>query len=151
MKKIIAILLGVLAFAAVASAQPRALGLRGGPGGVELSYQHGFGSNFAEFDLGASFARYGTGIALQGFYDFVVANAGVVNFSVGPGAMLGVYGYNDGTTSTSVFTGGVGAQFGIEFELPSIPLNISLDWAPLYIFNGGMAWGNAAVGLRYRF
>jgi hypothetical protein len=51
MKKILVIALSLLALGAVASAQPRALGIRGGYG-AELSYQHGLGSNFLEADLG---------------------------------------------------------------------------------------------------
>ena len=51
MKKFIVVVLSVLAFAAVASAQPRALGIRAGYGG-EISYQHGGGAGFLEADLG---------------------------------------------------------------------------------------------------
>jgi len=145
MKKIIAILLGVLAFAAVASAQPRAIGLRAGYGG-ELSYQHAFGSNFLEADLG--FLGSAHGIYVTGIYDFVLAQAGIVNFYAGPGVQLGFYNY-DGVSS---FNAGIAGQLGLEFEIPSIPLNISLDWRPTYYFNyGGFGWQGFALGIRYRF
>ena len=51
MKKTILILVAILGLSFMAAAQPRALGVRAGYGG-ELSYQHGFGANFGEFDLG---------------------------------------------------------------------------------------------------
>ena len=51
MKKIILVAAMVLGFAVAASAQPRALGLKLG-WGAELSYQHGFGSDFLEANLG---------------------------------------------------------------------------------------------------
>ena len=48
MKKILIVVAALLGFAVVASAQPRALGVRAGYGG-ELSYQHYMGGeNFAE-------------------------------------------------------------------------------------------------------
>lgn len=145
MKKLIAILAGVLAFAAVASAQPRAIGIRAGYGG-ELSYQHSLGSNFLEADLG--FLGSAHGVYVTGIYDFVLAQAGIVNFYVGPGVQLGFYNY-DGVSS---FNAGIAGQLGLEFELPSIPLNISLDWRPTYYFNvGGFDWQGFALGIRYRF
>ena len=51
MKKIILVAAMVLGFAVAAVAQPRAVGLRGG-WGVEASYQHSFGENFLQADLG---------------------------------------------------------------------------------------------------
>ena len=144
MKKIIAILVGVLAFAAVASAQPRALGVRAGYGG-ELSYQHSLGQNFLEADLGF---LAGHGFYLTGVYDFVLANSGICNFYAGPGVQLGFYNHAE----ESGFNAGIAGQLGVEFEVPSVPLNISLDWRPVYYFNyGGFGWQGIALGIRYRF
>ena len=43
-------------------------------------------------------------------------------------------------------------QIGVEFEIPSVPLNLSLDWRPVYYFNyGGFGWQGIALGIRYRF
>ena len=145
MKKLIAILVGVLAFAAVASAQPRAIGVRAGYGG-ELSYQHALGSNFLEADLG--FLGSAHGFYLTGIYDFVLAQAGIVNFYVGPGVQLGFYNFD----GVSRFNAGIAGQLGMEFEIPSIPLNLSLDWRPTYYFTGGgFGWQGFALGIRYRF
>lgn len=143
MKKFIAILAGVLAFAAVASAQPRAIGLRAGYPVGELTYQHSLGANFAEADLGV----FGNGVNLVGVYDFVFANANIFNFYVGPGALLGLYSSNDELK----FNAGIVAQLGAEAAIPSVPINISLDWRPTIIAVGGPVWGGVAIGIRYRF
>lgn len=144
MKKILVVVLSVLAFAAVASAQPRALGVRAGYGG-ELSYQHYAGSNFVEADLGF---LAGNGFYVTGIYDFVLGEAGPFNFYAGPGAQLGFYDYGD----DSGFNAAIVGQLGMEFQIPSAPINISLDWRPAFNFcYGGFGWNGFALGLRYRF
>ena len=144
MKKLIAILVGVLAFTAVASAQPRALGVRAGYGG-DLSYQHTTGPGFIEADLGF---LAGHGFYVTGVYDFILANSGICNFYVGPGVQLGAWTDKD----ASGFNLGVVGQLGVEFEIPSIPMNVSLDWRPAFYFmHGGFGWDGFALGLRYRF
>ncbi|MBR5076606.1 MAG: hypothetical protein IKX28_06335 [Bacteroidales bacterium] len=144
MKKVLAILVAVFAFVAVASAQPRALGVRAGWGG-ELSYQHGTGAGFLEADLGFLAAN---GFYVTGIYDFILGSSGICNFYAGPGVQLGFYNHAE----ESGFNAGIAGQLGVEFEIPSVPLNISLDWRPVYYFNyGGFGWQGIALGLRYRF
>lgn len=146
MKKFIAILAGVLAFAAVASAQPRAVGLRAGFPVGELSYQHSLGANFVEADLGLHFGT-NSSIGLTCMYDFVFYNANIFNFYVGPGASLGFYSVNDKLK----FNAGIVAQLGVEAEIPSVPINISLDWKPTIVSVAGTYWDGIAIGIRYRF
>ena len=75
MKKTLIIIASLLAFAVVASAQPRAIGVRAGYG-AELSYQHNLGSeNFLEVDLGWSFSSAGY-FNVAAAYDFSVAPVG---------------------------------------------------------------------------
>ena len=145
MKKVLAILLAAFAFVAVASAQPRALGVRAGWGG-ELSYQHGGGAGFLEADLG--FLGNAHGFYVTGIYDFILGSAGICNFYAGPGLQLGFYNYAD----NSGFNAGIAGQLGVEFEIPSVPLNFSLDWRPVYYFQyGDFGWQGIALGIRYRF
>jgi hypothetical protein len=145
MKKLIIALVGLFAFVAVASAQPRALGLRVGYGG-ELSYQHGVPSGFFEADLG--FLGNAHGFYVSGMYDFIFASSGIANFYVGPGVQLGVYNHEH----ASDFNAGIGGQLGVEFEIPTIPLNLSLDWRPIYYFQQDVfGWQGIALGIRYRF
>ena len=80
MKKVLILMVAVLGFAVAATAQPRAIGARVGYGG-EFSYQHSFGSNFGELDLG----WYAHNFDVVGIYDFVLAGSGLCNFYLGPG------------------------------------------------------------------
>jgi len=148
MKKIIVVALSVLAFTLAASAQPRAIGIRGGYG-VEFSYQHSIDKNFIEGDLGWS----PKAINLVAAYDFVFAQAGIVNFYVGPGAQLGIYSSEDSSgKKISALNLGILGQIGFECQIPSIPLNVSIDWRPVFNFvNGGFCPFYGALGLRYRF
>lgn len=146
MKKFLAIAVALVAFAAVAAAQPRAIGIRAGYGG-ELSYQHSIGSNFAEFDLGL----FGHSAAISGIYDFIIAGDGNFNFYAGPGARLGTWVGKDYTG----FDLGIAAQVGLEYNF-SFPMQISIDWKPVFHFIGddgykGFDAYGAALGLRYRF
>lgn len=146
MKKFIAIVAAALCFAAVASAQPKAIGLRIGYG-AEISYQHTLGgSNFLEADLGWALGQNG-GLDLGLSYDFTVAPLGPLNFYVGPSAQAWL-GFGENT----VFGLGVGAQIGLEYTF-SFPLQLSLDWRPTFFFIPGTAfgWNSIALGIRYTF
>ena len=149
MKKIIVIALSLVAFAAVASAQPRALGIRA-TYGAELSYQHTLGgSNFAEFDLGWA---GNSGFNLAGIYDFIIGGSDNFNFYAGPGADLSVYKYTDGDKDKTGLGLGIAGQLGMEYNF-NIPLTLSLDWRPVFNFigNTGFGWQSIALGIRYRF
>ncbi|MBP5625319.1 MAG: hypothetical protein J6W98_00195 [Bacteroidales bacterium] len=144
MKKIVAILAGVLAFAAVASAQPRAFGVRLGYG-AEVSYQHTLGNDFGEVDLGVVGPN---GFYVSGIYDFNLGSAGILNFYAGPGVQIGA------ATADNVFyfNAAIVGQIGTEIELDSAPVNFSLDWRPaIYLNGGGFGWTGFALGIRYRF
>ena len=71
--------------------------------------------------------------------------AGIANFYVGPGVMAGLHN----NIAPDVHLGG---QLGVEFELPSIPMNISLDWRPGFSFMyNHIVWTTFGLGIRYRF
>lgn len=153
MKKIIAIALSVLAFAAVVSAQPRALGVRfGGAGvngfgyGAELSYQHTGGPGFLEVDLGWSSVGINGTLA----WDCIFASVDNFNFYIGPGVNAGLYDAGDKSTA---FNLGVVGQLGAEYQFGTIPFNISLDWRPAFYVLPGTHFSpfGAALAFRYRF
>ena len=150
MKKIIVLLTALLICGAVASAQPRAAGVRAGYG-VDLSYQHYLGDNFAEFDLGFGFGR--KGFVLTGLYDFIIASAGSVNVYAGPGAQVGIY--NKVNAEGNKYWGldfGLAGQIGAEYQFSELPLNISLDWRPVFNFLGQrFGWDSLCLGIRYSF
>ena len=141
MKKFIMVIAAVLCLSSAAFAQSRALGVRA-TYGAELSYQHSIGSNFVEADLG----WFKNGFYLTGVYDFVFASEGNFNFYAGPGAAVGFY--ND--SETSGINLGIAGQLGLEYNF-NIPLQLSLDWRPVFNFiHGGFGWEGIALGLRYR-
>ena len=142
MKKIFAVVVAVFAFVALASAQPRALGVRVGWGG-EVSYQHTLGAeNFLEVDAGWGANALSVGAA----YDFQIAPVGPFGFYAGPSAQVWMGGDDD-------FVLGVGAQVGLEYIFPSFPLQISLDWRPVFdlIPSTGFGWQSVGLGIRYAF
>lgn len=142
MKKFIMVIVAVLCLSSAAFAQSRALGVRA-TYGAELSYQHSIGSNFVEADLG----WFKNGFYLTGVYDFVFASEGNFNFYAGPGAAVGFY--ND--SETSGINLGIAGQLGLEYNF-NIPLQLSLDWRPVFNFiHGGFGWEGIALGIRYRF
>ena len=142
MKKFIMVIAAVLCLSSAAFAQSRALGVRA-TYGAELSYQHSIGSNFVEADLG----WFKNGFYLAGVYDFVFASEGNFNFYAGPGAAVGFY--ND--SETSGINLGIAGQLGLEYNF-NIPLQLSLDWRPVFNFiHGGFGWEGIALGIRYRF
>ncbi len=142
MKKILLIAALVLGFAAAASAQPKALGIRGGYG-VELSYQHYIGgSDFIEADLGLGDFKYFNAAAT---YNFSIAEFGDgFKFYAGPGVALGLGEY---------LHLGIAGQAGIEYNF-SFPLQLSLDVRPqLGLVNQAFGiWGwYPHLGIRYQF
>ena len=146
MKKTLILIAAILGFAVVASAQPRAIGVRAGYGG-EFSYQHGFGSSFGELDLG----WWHNHINLVGIYDFILGGNGQVNVFIGPGAQLSIW--NDEPARTSRANVGIAGQFGVEWNIPQIPLQLSVDWRPVFFFlnDGGFGYDSVGLGIRYRF
>ena len=145
MKKLILVVAAVLGLAVVAAAQPRAIGVRAGYG-AELSYQHTLGgNNFAELDLGWNSGAISAGLA----YDFQVAPLGPLNFYAGPQVALGLYAGGE----TTVFSLGAGVQLGLEYCFDQIPLQLSLDWKPTFMFVPATAfgWQSIALGIRYLF
>ena len=149
MKKIVTIIAAVLCFAAVASAQPRAIGVRA-TYGAELSYQHTLGgANFVEADLGWA---GNVGFNLAGIYNFVIGSVNNFNFYAGPGAALSLYSYTQDETAKTGLGLGIAGQLGAEYEF-AIPLTLSLDWRPVFNFlgNTGFGWHSIALGIRYRF
>lgn len=147
MKKTLVIIASLFAFAVVASAQPRALGVRAGYGG-ELSYQHGLGSaSFLEVDLGWTVGSINAAAA----YDFSLTNLGPFGLYAGPAADIWLVSAN--SESNGAIGLGAGAQVGLEYFFDAIPLQISLDWRPMFnlIPATGFGWQSLALGLRYAF
>lgn len=148
------------AFAAIAVAQPRAIGGRIGYG-FEVSYQHGLGeSNMVNIDLGLPGF---VGVEAAATYDWINPGGheipwneqGSWNWYAGVGAGVGFYGFD----YPSAFVGAAG-RIGIEYNF-WFPLQLSLDYRPIIgvgfyptgvnINYDGLYAGGIALGVRYLF
>lgn len=160
MRRFLLILIAALASVFIASAQPKALGLRVGMD-CQLSYEHNMrgGSDFLEADLGVEFVYgYAVGLNAAAGYNFMIAQPewtqkGQWGFYAGPAIKAGY-----------LWIGGylaVGAQVGLEYNF-DFPLQLSLDIRPAagVAFEGGTCrlYGAEAIlgsipclSLRYRF
>lgn len=155
MKKIIVLVISALVSAA-AIAQPRAIGGRLGVG-VDLSYQHYLGNDFAEIDFGYNM---GTGFGLTGIYEFVIAqpdwtSKGTWDFYAGPGISVGTL------FKPMPLAVGVTGQAGLSYTF-WFPLQLSFDLRTSFgvgvtpdgaIFNvSGLLFGFVpTLGIRYSF
>ena len=143
MKKILLIAAMVLGFAVAASAQPRAIGLRGGVGLANVTYQHSMGTNFLEAGLGL----YDSAFSVEGVYNFMLAqpswtSRGEWGVYAGPGANV--------VLGNSVFDIAVVGQVGLEYTF-WFPLQLSIDVRPPFGLNNGFSGFYPALGIRYRF
>ena len=147
MKKVLAILLVCFAVAAAVNAQDKAVGLKFGSYGVEVSGQMAMGdANRIEANL-----SFMGGLGLNGYYQWVkdlpaLGSAWKWYYGGGAGIALG----------SGYFGLGVGGQAGLEFDLqsvvPSLPLQLSLDATPTINIIGGFGFGvGGGLGVRYRF
>ena len=160
MKRFGLIVFIMAAFAAIAVAQPRAIGGRIGYG-VEVSYQHGLGeNNMVSVDLGLPGFL---GVEAAATYDWLNPGGltipwneqGSWNWYAGVGAGVGFYGF----AAPTGFVGAAG-RIGIEYNF-WFPLQLSLDYRPVIgaWFNGygagfnydGLYAGGIALGVRYLF
>ena len=137
MRHSLLILIAAFASLFMASAQPKALGLRAGMD-CQLSYEHSIkgsqhapeimtSGDFIEVDLGVEFIYgYAVGMNAAAGYNFMIAQPkwtqkGQWGFYAGPAVKLGY-----------LWVGGylaVGAQVGLEYNF-DIPLQLSLDIRP---------------------
>ena len=148
MKKFFLVAAMVLGFAVAASAQPRALGAKFG-WGLDLSYQHGFGADFLEVDLGLNNFN---ALNVAGVYNFMIAqpnwtSRGTWGFYAGPGAGVGL-ALGDVNYFALSAAGMVGLEYTFDF-----PLQISLDFRQ-HIglgFGGHGVWYPSSVGLSFRY
>ncbi len=156
MKKLL-ILVALIAMSVVAvNAQKRAMGARLGYG-LEFSYQQNMGEkNMLEIDAGLPGFL---GVEAAATYDWLFPitswqEAGSWNWYAGVGAGAGYnwwWGYG--------FVG-VAGRIGVEYNF-DFPLNLSLDWRPIFgprfgsgnigFYDGGLYYGAIAWGIRYRF
>ena len=152
MKKLLLVLVAVVAMSVTANAQNN-LGVRlgGGQGyNAELSYQHGLGSNRLELDLGWGSSDDHTNFSLTGIYQWMGTISGDFGWYAGVGAHLGYWSYKNSGSDIAIAIAG---QAGIEYSFSAVPIQLSLDIRPrLYLIpDTDFWWGDIALGIRYKF
>ncbi len=156
MKKIIIAIVAVFAMSTVASAQFSGIGVRlgGGQGyGAELSTLWNFG-NRVEIDLGWDTGDHYTGFSLTGIYQWQGEIGSGFGWFAGVGARVAYWswesGYGDSDSDIALALAG---QAGLEYQFPSIPIQVSLDIRPAFylIPDTDFHWGDIALGIRYIF
>ena len=164
MKKLICSIILIAGTAFAVNAQTisdNALGLRLGDSGgfgAEISYQRAVGANNnrLELDLGIRDDDHFNAFQLTGIYQWVWNIDGGFNWYAGPGAGIGFYNFdeefptdNENQNETYFFIAG---DVGIEYNF-DIPLMLSLDFRPEFVFNDyddDMDF-DIALGIRYQF
>ena len=154
-KQLLSLLL--LALVAVANAQisgyKDAIGVKYFP--TSLSYKHFVNDKNAVEGL---FYLWTYGVRATGLYQFYNPLKGFdldnLNWYWGVGAHAHFWNnhwstiYPGRSSSASI---GVDAVLGVDFKVPNIPLNVSIDWQPSLNLTGytGGFWGWGGVGIRY--
>jgi len=155
MKKTIIVLVAILGLAAVASAQPRALGVRMGifDGGLcQISYEHSTkADDFVQLDLGGFSKSGSTCFDLCGTYNWMIAkpdwtDVGEWGFYLGAGASIGTYMDDD----NSEMRLGILGQAGLEYTF-TFPLQLAADIRPYINFGGAGVVLSPCLSIRYRF
>ena len=150
MKKMLLLLVAALVFAAAATAQPRARGLRAG-WGAEVDYEHGLGDDyFLEGSLGLGSFQHSY-LSFSALFNFVLARPdwtprGYWSVYAGPGAGV--------VFAPDFAAGGLVGDVGLEYRF-WFPLQLSLDVRPaLMIGSAGIVTNsifNFGLGIRYAF
>ncbi len=158
MKKIKFILVAIFAVAALSTQAQDAIGIRFGGGlygGAEGSYQMGMGdANRLQLDFGVNFGKdyFSTGVTGTYQWIFNIGDIEGFNWFVGPGAQVGYWSVDEDNNDDSGIYLGIGAIGGIEYTLPTVPIQFSLDSRPMiHIFDDESFHYGAAFGVRYVF
>jgi hypothetical protein len=143
MKKTFLLLVLLVGLSLTMKAQESALGIRCGYGG-EISYLHPMGGdNRLEADLGL----WSHGVDATAIYDWVFKDwplnfDGNFHWFTGVGGTLGLH------NNASL---GLAGNIGVEYNF-NIPLQLSLDYRPVFYFGSDGFWGDGvALGVRYVF
>lgn len=154
MKKVLVTLVAIFALSTAMMAQNNAIGVRGAFGtgyGAELSWLHGLSNaNRMEFDLGWSGHDDWNYVNVTGIYQWNWNIVEGLGWFAGVGANVGVY-TDTPSDDDDNFGIGLDAQIGLEYQF-NIPIQLSLDWRPMWEFVGNSGFGyGAAFGIRYVF
>ncbi|BAV08232.1 hypothetical protein SAMN05421788_11233 [Filimonas lacunae] len=156
MKKQILLLLVVILLGLQARAQDahydQALGLKF-PGGLSVTWKK-FLNPTQNIEAQATFWQ--KGFRVGGLYEFTFYTfdevPGLAAFA-GPGAHIGFWKNKYKPESNSSAEFGIDGILGLDYKIPDLPINISLDWQPSIILAGseGFTPNFGGIAIRYTF
>lgn len=121
-----------------------AIGVKFYPGAI--TFKHFFNDKNA-LELLGYFRNYGARIT--GLYEIHgnINNAGGLKWYVGPGAHVSFYNSNSGGGGSV----GLDGVIGLDYKIPSAPVNLSLDWQPSFDFKSldGFIGDWFGIAIRY--
>jgi len=167
MKKYFLLMAALLGLSLAAAAQPKAIGLRGGPFEQEISYQQWFtifdnDYDFVEAELGVF---NGNGFRATAMYNFTFAqpaftDRGEWGLYAGPGLTAGYGSWKTREVKDNVETTkshsspflGAAVQLGVEYTF-WFPLQLSVDFRPTFLIpmKVNTHWYGFAFSARYAF
>ena len=155
MKKAIFVILALIGFTAVSSAQSKSIGVRIG-NYVDVSYElNVLSDDFLEFDGGIA-TYQDPNFHVDGIYNIMISqpqwtSEGTWGFYAGPGASVSAWAGSEG--KSAVYAGVLG-NVGLEYTF-NIPLQLSIDARPRLMFGNGGVWTEGilsfGVSVRYAF
>lgn len=161
MKRILFSVLIMAGFAVAAEAQSytNAIGLRlGVPNSV--SFKH-FLNEKGAVEVFGGFRNYGSGIYNYGWFNVgamyqhhtPIADVEGLQWYVGGGASAYFWHYDTGFAEAGSNTSiGIMACLGLDYKFADLPLNLSIDWVPVFFANGygnGFSAGYGNISARY--
>jgi hypothetical protein len=119
--------------------------------GIALSFKKFLGPTNA---LEAQTMFFREGIRVIGLYEFHFYNIEGLNglaWYIGPGAHVGFWKPKYKAQYGSFVDIGVDGVVGLDYKIPSLPVNLSLDWQPSFglIGDAGIQPQFGGLGLRY--
>lgn len=96
------------------------------------------------FNEGVRFA------ALYEFHFFSFPGVEGLSWYVGPGAHVGFWKAEQRVAYNSRMDVGIDGVLGLDYKIPRLPINVSLDWQPgLSVLGAGLQPEFGGVGIRY--
>lgn len=95
-------------------------------------------------------SQFGATIAYE--YHQPINGVPGLKWYVGGGGHFQYFSFDDNNVDATTLFGAVGV-LGLEYKFKGIPLALSADWQPVYIFNenSGFSAENGGIGIKYTF
>lgn len=121
-------------------------------GGIAVSFKKFLSPTNA---LEAQAMYFRDGVRLAGLYEFhfySFEGAPGLSWYVGPGAHVGFWKKSAQVAYNSRMDVGIDGVLGVDYKIPRIPINVSLDWQPGYsVLGAGLQPEFGGLAIRYTF